>query len=105
MLVVLRATLSNRQARNAIVGGKGSDDPHAVPLRAGDESFGLLGASDGSGRRAYIAYTVIRVGRTIEITVIGSPTTVPIAASAVGAVGQVVATRAASGLAARPGIA
>ena len=79
VLVVLRATLSNKQARKAIVGGKGSYDPHPVPVRAGDDSFGLLGvASDGTGRRAYIAYTVIRVGRTIEITVIGSPTTIPI---------------------------
>jgi hypothetical protein len=104
-LAVLRASLSTREERLAIIGGTGTYDPHTVALRAGDDAFGLLGVASEGGKSAYVAYTIIRVGRTLEITVLGSPASLPITDSALGAVGRVVANRAASGLAGRAGIA
>jgi hypothetical protein len=102
VLALLRSALSTKAARNAIIGGRGTYNPHPVALEAGDDAFGLLGVATVGSRSAYIAYTVIRVGRTLEITVLGSPTTFPITDPALGVVGHAIANRAASGLAARP---
>jgi hypothetical protein len=101
-LVLLRAALSTKAARRSIIGGTGTYSPHPVSLEAGDDAFGLLGLASAGGKSAYIAYTVIRVGRTLEITVIGSPTAIPITDSALGTVGRVIADRAARGLAETP---
>jgi len=102
-LTVLRLGLTNKAAMKAAMGSTFSYSSHAVAVQAGDDAFGVLGVAHAhNGASIYLGYVLVRVGRTVELVVIGSPMSIPVTNSSLGLLGRVVADRVSQGLGQKP---
>jgi hypothetical protein len=107
-LAALRTTLTTAKGladAGLAGGGDASYHPHPVRVRAGDQAFAVVGIDRlKNGQSISLAFVVIRMGRTLELVILGNPATEPLTTAMLHRVASAVAARAAHGLH-RPAVA
>jgi hypothetical protein len=107
-LASIRATLTTAKGlaeAGLSGGGDATYHPHLVPVHAGEEAFAVVGIDRlKNGQSISLAFVVIRMGRTLELVILGNPSRAPLSAARLGRVASAAAARAARGLH-RPAVA